>query len=373
MLMRGTLVACVAVLVLGCGGPSTEIPTVGSGDIAQERERQLAYQFQAYVAQNSRLQQVYHHVATANAEFCGARVAQRMGFIAVTPQDLPERYREIGRAVLQLDEGRPTVIAVAEHGPASKAGIVAGDILVALNGEPVAVGANAREWMATRLNDRSRSRIRVGVLRQGKQHLLDVAPVLACAYPISLHIDSNVNAFTDGQQIVVHSGILRVAQSDAELAIVVGHELAHITMGHIDKMKGNQVAGAFGGLIVDVALAAAGVNTQGAFTRGFGNLGGQAYATDFEREADYVGAYFVARAGFNSAEAEKFWRAMAEESPRQIFYAGLHPASPERFLLMQRANDEIAHKRRLNLPLRPELKGTQMATPAPVQDRDLTN
>jgi beta-barrel assembly-enhancing protease len=370
MLMRGTLVACVAFLVLGCAGPSTEIPAIGSGDVAQERERQLAYQFQAYVSQNSRLQQVYHQVATANAEFCGARVAQRMGFIAVTPQELPERYREIGRAVLQLDNERPTVIAVAEHGPASKAGIVTGDILVALNGEPVTLGAT-RDWMAARLNDRSHSRIRVAVLRHGKQHAFDVTPVLACAYPISLHIDSNVNAFTDGQQIVVHSGVLRIAQSDAELAIVVGHELAHITMGHIDKMKGNQVAGAFGGLIVDVALAAAGVNTQGTFTRGFGNLGGQAYATDFEREADYVGAYFVARAGFNSAESEKFWRAMAEENPRQIFYAGLHPASPERFLLMQRANDEIAHKRRLNLPLRPELKATQVTAPA--RDRDLTN
>jgi len=169
---------------------------------------------------------------------------------------------------------------------------------------------------------------------------------------------------------VVYSGLLRLTQNDAELATVLGHELAHITMGHLEKRAGNQIAGAFGGLLVDVALAAVGVNSQGAFTRGFGNVGGRAFATEFEREADYVGAYYVARAGYDAAQAEGFWRTLAQENPKQIFFAGLHPTSPERFLLLQQTNDEIARKRRLKLALRPELKAAAVAASPAVASRD---
>jgi beta-barrel assembly-enhancing protease len=369
MFARHVLGACLSVQIVACAGPSTEIPGVGSGEVIAEQERQLAFQLQAYVAQNARLQQVFHRIAVANVEFCGASVAPRLGFVAVTPQELPERYRNIGRAALSLDDARPTVIAVAAGGPASQAGMVVGDVLVALDGETIPTDKQARDWINDVLGTRTRQRVRIDLLRQGKPHVIAPTSVSACAHPISLAVDSDLNAFTDGRQIIVHTGLLRVAQSDAELATVVGHELAHITMSHLEKMKGNQVAGAFGGLLVDVALAAAGVNTQGAFTRGFGNVGGRAYATDFEREADYVGAYFVARAGFDPTEAEKFWRTLAQESPKQIFFAGLHPTSPERFLLIQRTNDEVAQKRRANLPLRPEMKATQLITPAVAVDR----
>lgn len=160
---------------------------------------------------------------------------------------------------------------------------------------------------------------------------------------------------------MIHSGILRVARTDEELAIVVGHELAHVTMGHLKKREQNKIAGTFGGLVLDVGLAMAGVNTGGAFTKGMGDAGALAYATDFEREADYVGTYYASRAGYDPAAGMNFWRSLAQENPKQIFYAGQHPTSPERFLLIQRTTAEIAEKRRKRWPLVPEKKTEQPA------------
>ena len=76
---------------------------------------------------------------------------------------------------------------------------------------------------------------------------------------------------------------------------------------------------------------------------------------DFEKEADYVGAYYVARAGYNVVGAERLWRAFAQEDPKQMVYAGLHPTSPERFVQMQKTNEEILRKRQLNQSLTPEM------------------
>ena len=42
-------------------------------------------------------------------------------------------------------------------------------------------------------------------------------------------------AFADGTKVFLTRGMMRFAQSDEELALVVAHETAHNIMGHIDK------------------------------------------------------------------------------------------------------------------------------------------
>jgi len=67
--------------------------------------------------------------------------------------------------------------------------------------------------------------------------------VIACTIPIELITDSLLNAFTPGDRIVVHSSIMRVAHTDAQLALVLGHELAHANLGHLDKRLANHILG----------------------------------------------------------------------------------------------------------------------------------
>jgi hypothetical protein len=60
---------------------------------------------------------------------------------------------------------------------------------------------------------------------------------------------------------------------------------------------------------------------------------------------------------------------MAQENPKEIAFAGLHPTSPERFLQMQKTYAEIREKSRLKQALVPERKAV-VATQAPTRERD---
>jgi predicted Zn-dependent protease len=87
--------------------------------------------------------------------------------------------------------------------------------------------------------------------------------------------------------------------------------------------------------------------------------GARAFSVAFEREADYVGAYYAARAGYDLTGSEEIWRTFALEDPDSIRITTDHPITPVRFVQMQKAIDEIENKKRHNLPLDPERRFTR--------------
>jgi predicted Zn-dependent protease len=101
------------------------------------------------------------------------------------------------------------------------------------------------------------------------------------------------------------------------------------------------------------------VNTGGEFTKQGGAAGAMTYSQDFEREADYVGLYILARSGRPFANSPNFWRRMAQESPGSIKYASSHPTSAERFVRLEKVVAEIEGKQAQGAPLLPELKETK--------------
>lgn len=352
---------CVGALLLaGCAGPSTSAPGVTADEVANEKRQQQTFQIQNYHAQSARLNNVAFRLTVANREDCRDAVGPRAGFNAISAADVPAATRELAIAALRLDPQRPTIVAVADSSPAAKAGLAPGDIIASIDGSP-APSSDTRAWLSRHLSDSAGKPLRVEISRQDKTRVVSISPVVACSIPVFLADDSSANAFTDGKRIVVHSAILRISQNDAQLAIVVGHELAHVTMAHLDKRQQNAAVGAVGGVAADVALAVFGVYTGGAFTRAGANAGAIAYAQDFEKEADYVGTYYAAKAGYDVTGAEQFWRALGQENPTSVAYAGLHPTTPERFVQMQKTVGEIGDKKRRMAVLRPEAK------PQPVQ------
>ena len=86
-------------------------------------------------------------------------------------------------------------------------------------------------------------------------------------------------------------------------------------------------------------------------------------------EADYVGAYYAARTGYDIAGTEEVWRTVSLEVPSMIRTATTHPTSPVRYLQMKKVIDEIADKKRRGVTLLPELKTTQVRSePEPASD-----
>jgi predicted Zn-dependent protease len=181
-----------------------------------------------------------------------------------------------------------------------------------------------------------------------------VVPVIACAIPIELQVDPSINAFTTDDRIVVSSSVLRAARTDAQLALVIGHELAHANLGHLNKRRVNAAIGWLGGAAADAGIMFGGMSTYGAFSKVLTQAGARALSVAFEREADYVGAYYAARAGYDLADSEEIWRALSLEDPDSTRAATDHPIMPVRFVQMQKVIEEIESKKRRNVPLDPE-------------------
>jgi beta-barrel assembly-enhancing protease len=217
-------------------------------------------------------------------------------------------------------------------------------------------GSGTRGWIARFVRNNGDRPIRVLIRRDGVEDIRMVSPVLVCSIPVHLTTDPVPNAFTTGEKIVIHSSLLRIARTDAQLALVVGHELAHVTLGHLEKKITNEFIGHASGMIIDRVLLGATVWTDGLFTRELGRAGRLAFSVDFEREADYVGAYYAARAGYDLVGAEEFWRTYSLEIPDAIRAGMTHPVTPVRFVQLQKVVAEIADKRRRNVQLIPELK-----------------
>lgn len=346
--------ACL-VLCAACVGPSANFPALPADDIAAERRRQEIAQLRDYFAQLRRLDTVAFRIRTANHADCKDWVAGQTGLLAVTPQSLPRKYRSFSAEALNLTWVRPTVVSVVEGSPAAAAGIVTGDELMTFNNEPVPVTGTPR-WIGGFLRDNGERPVQVVLKRDGVDKTLEVKPVIGCAIPVYLETNAELNAFTDYKRIVIYSSMLRIARTDDQLAVIVGHELAHVNMGHYQKKQQNAVLGALGGVLVDGGFALATMNTGGSFTRHFYQAGAMAFSVGFEREADYVGAYYATRAGYDVAGAEEVWSAMGLENPNNIRNATTHPTSPVRFLQMRKVVEEIADKKRRNLPLLPEMK-----------------
>jgi predicted Zn-dependent protease len=150
--------------------------------------------------------------------------------------------------------------------------------------------------------------------------------------------------------------MLKLVENDDELALVLGHELAHDAMGHAAKQMQNARMGMLGGALLDIAAAAAGANTQGEFTKLGGQMGARAFSQDFESEADYVGVYFMVRAGYNPKGVEQVWRRMAAENPTAINLGLSHPTTPARYLTIANTRTEIEAKQSSGQPLTRSLK-----------------
>ncbi len=182
------------------------------------------------------------------------------------------------------------------------------------------------------------SMLEMEVARDGKNMILNLTGVPACGYPVVFSEDDAVNAYADGEKVVVFSGLLRLLTADEELALVVAHEISHNTLGHITKKQLNSIPG----LIADILLASVGVYSGGAFSKATGNV----FSKEFEAEADYSGLYILARAGMDISNAANLWRRMAAEHPGSIYaqYGASHPSSPERFIAIESAALEIKNK-----------------------------
>ena len=177
-----------------------------------------------------------------------------------------------------------------------------------------------------------------------------------CYYRFSIKEDEVLNAYADGKNVVVNTGMMNFLENDDELATILGHELAHNMMGHVEASGTNQMAGAFVGILIDSIAASQGVSTGGAFGSLGRSVGHLTYSVDFEEEADYVGLFIMSRAGYDADKAPDVWRRMSIESPNSIYNSTTHPSNAARYVALKKTIREIEYKRQKRLALLPEFQ-----------------
>lgn len=163
------------------------------------------------------------------------------------------------------------------------------------------------------------------------------------AWEFNLVKDNQINAFCmPGGKIIVYEGLLSVAQTEDELAVVLGHEIAHAVAKHSNERVSQQMMTQYGAAIISAALSKKSAAVQSVATSVFG-LGAQVglmlpYSRKHEYEADYMGVVFMELAGYDSTAAIGFWTKMAglgSDSASSDFLS-THPSDARRISELQK-------------------------------------
>lgn len=239
-------------------------------------------------AEDFRVASIGYRLATADPALC-AKQGPISGLLLhhLAEYSLADRPELIAGG---LDRG-PGVLAVVAGSPAEAAGLQAGDVLLSVNGEafesPLAIAAKAdsdvwrpmveasETWFLAKLE---RGPATLSVLRAGTTLALTLTPRTGCLLRIRLARSTQRNAFAAGPYVIVTTALLGLAENDDELAFTIGHELAHVVLGHGPWLKAQRVP-------------------RSGLWRGFGKNG--AMVRETEAAADLLGGKLVIAAKYD--------------------------------------------------------------------------
>lgn len=160
-------------------------------------------------------------------------------------------------------------------------------------------------------------------------------------WEFNLIASNQVNAFCmPGGKIVVYEGILPVASADDELATVVAHEVAHAVAKHSNERLSQAILRQYGGRALGQVLSgsSAGVQVLGSVLY---NVGGKfifelPYSRAQEYEADRIGLYLMALAGYDYHNAPNLWVKMARRGgSKGSEIMSTHPSDQNRIRAIQ--------------------------------------
>lgn len=191
-------------------------------------------------------------------------------------------------------------------------------------------------------------RTAIRLVRGPATNLCHEMNVGVCDWKFRLSRERGLNASAMGYgQIVLNRGIVEYATNDEEVCLVVAHEIGHHAANHVARGTGNQMIGALIGVaVVGLAAAATGSNPSSSASQSAAQLGATlgrlSFSKEQEREADYMAALILYRAGIDLDKARGLLVTMASGSGRMATtFLDSHPAGPERVAAWDRAVAEI--------------------------------
>jgi len=313
------LLALAACAPAGQGLRATGPVVVSPGEVAVESAFQRQLVVEQRVLDRQRLETLQFRLMRGAVDFCAGRTRPFYGLYAATEQSFGARMRGPARDAFGLDD-RLKVLYVVAGSPAAAAGLRPGATIAAVDGRPLPSGIAGARALKAALEARGGggpARLTLAPGDAGETGgTVAISPVETCDFDVAISSRRSLNAYAIGKRIIVTREMMWFARDD-ELALVVAHELAHHVLRHAER-------------------AVPGANFK-----------------EIEAEADYVGLYIMARAGYAIENAPRFWRRLAANFPGAIGAAASHPATAYRYLVLRKTVREINAKIAAGRPLTP--------------------
>ena len=293
---------------------------------------------EALTAADQRAATIGYRLQTHGLPFCSHQT-NLPGWVVQDAGQYRADFRVAAEQLYHLDQG-PAISALVAGAPAEAAGLKVGDVLQSVNGKALEQQAPAEHKAVatgyTQLIDTldaafAAGPVDLGILRDGRPMAVHLAGARGCASDIQVDISSSFNADADGKTVAVSLAMLRYADIDDGLGFVMGHELSHDILGHAEMLDSEHVKRGL--------LRSIGKNR----TR----------ILDTERQADYLGIYLAAAAGYDLDTVDAFWRRYTRDHGLGIFGDGTHLGDHSRIRFIEATIAEVKAVRIQGLPLTP--------------------
>lgn len=198
--------------------------------------------FERLRAQDLRVATIAYRLGLANAHRCRAPLVPQPGLILHALEQYEPSDRKAVDARFALGE-QVGVMAVVPDGPAQRAGIAAGDKLLAINGRALPPRADApsritraAQVQALLAEELRRGPVKLRVTGPGGDREVLLHNEAGCPSPVELIADGGINGWADGERILIGDGLVQACASDDELAFVIAHEMAHNLLRHRERL-----------------------------------------------------------------------------------------------------------------------------------------
>jgi predicted Zn-dependent protease len=153
--------------------------------------------------------------------------------------------------------------------------------------------------------------------------------------------DKSPNAFAmPGGKIGFHTGMFAFTPTDDDLAVILGHEVAHVICRHGAERVTQAVGVAIAAAVADEATRDSSAKTRATWMAAVG-VGAQygillPFSRGHESESDRLGLLFMARAGYEPAAAPAFWARFGKAgSSKPPEFLSTHPSDATRIRQLQ--------------------------------------
>lgn len=355
---------CLLLFVCSCAQPTTKRPPINHYNLDAIRRSHIKSALEHDTLRDARINSIFYQLKkNTGTELCDRNLAPDIG-LGYGKVGLRPRYsflyskaalveHDDFKKVIKQPEETIWVRYVIPGSAADKAGIKKRDRIVSIYNMNIPTGREFEEkfWDIIEKHKKDSMPVDIQVERNGKILNFNFEPDMICPY--NLYVDrtsGTINAYATGNDVYLTEEIIDYMENDNDLAAVLAHELSHNTMGHIDDKQLNIATGVFFGSMVDILF---GTDLAGTATV-YGSL---AYSVEYEQEADYVSAFYMARAGYDYHTMHKAQMKLSNRNWESLYSnPTTHPTPQTRNALLKETAREIDMKKAFKHDLVPDFK-----------------